>query len=106
MTVSRQCSRLRAIVDQLTAVESETIRINRENMRLAAELLQLAESSDHRATEPQTLDREEIQRLGEELKISRQKWKVIKGTASAIVVGSGVDWASDADLRHVVLEPD
>lgn len=45
-------------------------------------------------------------RLQGELKASRQRWKVMKGTASAVVAGSGVDWARDDELREMVLDPE
>lgn len=38
------------------------------------------------------------------LAASKQKWRVMKGTASGVVAGSGVDWAGDSELRDVVLE--
>ncbi|KAJ8132173.1 hypothetical protein O1611_g1454 [Lasiodiplodia mahajangana] len=47
----------------------------------------------------------EIARLEAEVKGSRRKWRVLKDTASAIVAGSGVDWARDAELREIVLDP-
>lgn len=40
------------------------------------------------------------------LAASEQKWRVIKGTASAVVAGSGVDWARNPELRDVVLDPE
>lgn len=59
-----------------------------------------ADSIDDPAT------KDEIAKLEQELKASRQRWKVMKGTASAVVAGSGVDWVKDGELRDIVLDPD
>ena len=37
---------------------------------------------------------------------SRRIWKTRKGVASAVVAGSGVDWAADPVLREIVLDPE
>jgi hypothetical protein len=48
--------------------------------------------------------RAQLDELEESLKVSRQRWRIMKGTASAVVAGSGVDWARDAALRELVLD--
>ena len=95
-------------MDQIAAVESESLRVGRKNVELAAEVLRLAEEASQGkqdAIEDQDA-KAEIERLERELKTSRQKWKVIKGTASAVVAGSGVDWVRDPELREIVLDPE
>lgn len=75
---------------------------------MAEHLLDLAKQTDQGRAEFLSADSEhapEIARLEAELKGSRQRWRVVKGTASAIVAGSGVDWARDAELRDIVLDP-
>ncbi|KAB5536602.1 centromere protein H (CENP-H)-domain-containing protein [Coniochaeta sp. 2T2.1] len=93
--------------NDLAKVQVEAMHIGRRNIELAAEVLKLAETANQNKAE--ALDdaetREEVERLEQELKASRQKWKVIKGTASAVVAGSGVDWVKDAELRDIVLDP-
>lgn len=79
---------------------------NHENVELAAELLRFTEEIK-RTEAAQVVDddaKAEVERLEREVKSSRQKWRVVKGTASAIVSGSGVDWARDPDLREMVLD--
>lgn len=75
---------------------------------MAAEVLTLAHAADQNKAEstddPAVM--EEMSRLEKELKTSRQRWKVMKGTASAVVAGSGIDWVKDAELRDIVLDPD
>lgn len=48
----------------------------------------------------------EMKAAEDQVKESRQKWKVMKGTASAVIVGSGVDWVGNPELRDVVLDPE
>jgi hypothetical protein len=80
--------------------------VTRRNVELAGELLQLVDKDSQRAVKPDPRQQKEIERLEADVKTSRQKWKLIKGTASAVVAGSGVDWAGDANLRAIVLDPD
>lgn len=89
-------------------VQVKAMQIGRRNSDLAAQVLTLAEAAGQNEAgsidDPETKD--EIARLERELKASRQRWKVMKGTASAVVAGSGVDWVKDAELRDIVLDPD
>lgn len=92
----------------LQKVQVEAIRVSRRNAELAAEVLMLAQAADQSKAESiaDPAMKEEIAKLEQELKASRQKWKVMKGTASAVVAGSGVDWAKDTELHDIVLDPD
>lgn len=99
---------MRRISDELTAVQVESVQISRRNVELASKVLQLAEAAGR--TNSDSADdpavREEISKLEAEVKASQQRWKIMKGTASAVVVGSGVDWVAKPELRDVVLDPD
>ncbi|KUI65915.1 hypothetical protein VM1G_01512 [Cytospora mali] len=108
-SVAKQSSSLRQVLDQLTEVESDTLRVSRKNRDLATEILRLAKEADRGKTDAIADDpaaREQIVKLEARLAASKQKWRVMKGTASGIVAGSGVDWARDAELRDVVLDPE
>ncbi|KAJ0312061.1 hypothetical protein COL5a_010463 [Colletotrichum fioriniae] len=99
---------IRSLVNQLTEVEAESLRVGRKNVELTAEILRLTEDAEKRRA-GETDDpavQAEMARLEAEMKASRQRWKVMKGTASAVVVGSGVDWSRDEALRDVVLDPE
>lgn len=39
-----------------------------------------------------------------EMESSHRKWRIIKGTASAMIAGSGIDWARDPELVDIVLD--
>lgn len=108
VSVAQLSTELRGVLDRITEVESESLRVSRKNVELASEVLRLAEEANREkedAIEDQHA-KAEIERLERELKVSRQRWKVMKGTASAVIAGSGVDWASDAELREMVLDPE
>lgn len=99
---------MRATSEELVRVRSETLRATRRNAELASELLRLADEAKaaQRSGLESQMGEGEAEPLRKELAASRQKWKVMKGVASAIVAGSGVDWAADAELREVVLDED
>lgn len=108
-TLAHQSLELRALLNEITEVESQSLRLGRENVDLASELLDLAEQTNRTKAEAINADSEqaaEISRLESEVKLSRQRWRVLKGTASAVVAGSGVDWSRDAELRNIVLDPE
>lgn len=99
---------MRNMLDALSEVEVQSLRTSRRNVDSASEVLWLAEqvNRDHAKSIRDPQLEMEMRSLEMETKQSRQRWKLIKGTASAMVAGSGVDWAGDAELRNVVLDPD
>jgi hypothetical protein len=109
--VAAQSAAAKQVLSQLTEAESETLRAARRNRELAAELLRLASEADRSragaaGTGADPAAEAQIAELERRLRASRRKWRVMKGTASGIVAGSGVDWASDPVLRDVVLDPE
>lgn len=100
------------MLDRLTKVESESAAVSKRNVELAAEMLRLAEEA---ARDDKVLlgddggdggDGGRLARLENELRQSRRRLRVMKGTASAVVAGSGVDWVRDPALRDMVLDPE
>ncbi|KAI1822415.1 centromere protein H (CENP-H)-domain-containing protein [Xylaria intraflava] len=107
-TLASQDAEFHSVLDDLQDIERRSLHLSTENVALAERLLDLAKQTDQGKTELLSGDSEHsatIARLEGEVKTSRQRWRVLKGTASAIVAGSGVDWASDAELRDIVLDP-
>ena len=93
---------------ELNRVQSEALRASRGNVDLTAELLDLAEQvKAKRAGRVDNLRvRNELQKLGEDVRSSRQRWRIMKGVAGGIVAGSGMDWARNDELRNMVLDPE
>ncbi|KAI0536468.1 centromere protein H (CENP-H)-domain-containing protein [Xylaria digitata] len=107
-TLASQTTELHSLLSDLTDVESRSLRLGRENVALAERLLDLAKQTEQGKAELLPGDSEhaaEIAELEAQVKSSRQRWRVLKGTASAIVAGSGADWARDTELRDIVLDP-
>ncbi|TLD20683.1 hypothetical protein PspLS_08516 [Pyricularia sp. CBS 133598] len=108
IAAANQTSALHETLDKLTTVEAESLALSRKNVELAAEMLELAEEHEARRKgvpadeDPETAA--EILRLEGQVQASRRRWRIMKGTASAVVVGSGVDWVGDPVLRDVVLD--
>lgn len=87
-------------------MQLENIIINRENAELATRMVALAaEANTHRKEDIEDPRlRQQLDDLEVEMKLSKQKWRIMKATASATIVGSGVDWARDPKLLEIVLD--
>lgn len=92
--------------NELINVGSQNRVIARENAELATKMLALAEEANTQSKESisDPKFRRQLEDLEAEMKISRQRWRIMKGTASATIAGSGVDWARDPTLLDIVLD--
>lgn len=50
--------------------------------------------------------KKELEAAEREMRDARRRWRVMKGVAAGVVVGSGVDWAEDEGLRGLVMGAD
>ena len=94
-----------ATLKKLSTVEAENLQLHEKNQELVRELLELTKDDD--SWREQLDDPELKQQLAEletDHKKSKAKWETMKSVASAIVVGSGVNWAEDEDLMALVLD--
>jgi hypothetical protein len=101
------CADLQTARRALADLEVEGLRASRRNTKLASEALQLAEKTHDQSPESAEGGRfkPDVAALETQVKSSRHRWRVMKGAASAIVAGSGVDWVRDERLRELVLDP-
>ncbi|KFY42224.1 hypothetical protein V494_02523 [Pseudogymnoascus sp. VKM F-4513 (FW-928)] len=94
--------------EALTAVEAERVVLSRSNTELAGKMVGLAEQVEVQKkgdiSDPEL--RGKIEEMEREVRRSRQRWRLMKGVASGVVAGSGMDWARDEKLRALVLEED
>ncbi len=101
------CSDLRVARSLLAELQVESLRASHQNTKLASEALQLAGRTPEQ--KPQGLGGgrfgREIATLEDQVRSSHQRWKVMKGAASGIVAGSGIEWVRDKRLRDLVLDP-
>lgn len=106
--VARSASDVSKVRRELTDVQAETIRACRRNIDLTTELFDLAgELKERKAVDLSApAARQKMQDREAEMRASRRGWRLMKGVASGIVAGSGVDWAEDETLRGIVLDPE
>ncbi|KAH6636755.1 centromere protein H (CENP-H)-domain-containing protein [Chaetomium tenue] len=101
------CADLQTARGSLAGLEVENLHASQRNTALATEALELAEKT-HSQT-PENVEsgqyKGNINILESKVDSSRRRWRVMKGAASAIVAGSGIDWVRDERLRDLVLDP-
>lgn len=87
-------------------MESEHMILSRENVELSAQMLELAAQAN--TLRKEDIDdpkaRRQLDDLEVTVKASRARWRIMKGTASGTIAGSGVDWARDPKLLEIVLD--
>lgn len=94
-----------ATVEALSKVEVENLRLMDQNKRLASELLELtAQETSWRDRVDDGAVIAQMENIEQEYKKTRAQRDTIKNVISALVVGSGVDWARDDRLCNLVLD--
>ncbi|PBP28302.1 hypothetical protein BUE80_DR000640 [Diplocarpon rosae] len=101
-------TQVRTARNELTNLEAENVKIARTNAELATKMLALIEDANTKRTEEieDSKLRSQLGDLQNKMKLSRRRWRIIKGTASATIAGSGIDWARDPELLDIVLDND
>ena len=106
IALTKLSTQLQNAKEELKHVELDNININRLNAELSAHMIALAGEANSQQKEnisdPKL--RQQLDELEREMKLSKQKWRIMKATASATIVGSGVDWARDPKLLKIVLD--
>jgi hypothetical protein len=89
-------------------VEIEHTVTAQKNVALATQMLALADEAKAQKKEdiqdPKL--RAKVDELDAAMRASRQRWRILKGTASATIAGSGLDWARDPQLLEMVMDDD
>ena len=99
-------SRLASSTRTLVTMEQANIVANQRNRELSQTMLALAEAMKSQSADDiddQRL-REQIKTVEKELKDSRRRMKTLKGILSAMIVGSGINWAADGSLVDLVMD--
>ncbi|KAF2872060.1 centromere protein H (CENP-H)-domain-containing protein [Massariosphaeria phaeospora] len=101
-------AKLVSTATSLSVAEQGNMTISRNNKELSQTLLALAEDMKSLSTEdienPRL--RSQVTEVEREVKESRRKKQTLKGTLSAMIVGSGVHWAEDEVLKELVMDDD
>ncbi|PWY92389.1 hypothetical protein BO70DRAFT_391799 [Aspergillus heteromorphus CBS 117.55] len=94
-----------ATLQKLSKLEVENSQIHRENQELIRELLALTEDDESWKEELEDPElKAQLEQLEADRRKSKAKWETMKNVASAMVVGSGVNWAEDERLTALVLD--
>lgn len=92
------------VLKQLSNVEVENVQINRNNQELVRQLLELTKHDSSWREKLEDSQLSQLEELEVDMKARKAQWETIKNIASAMVVGSGLDWADDDMLRALVLD--
>lgn len=88
------------------AAQQANIIANRKNKELSQTMLALAEEMKVQSVkdieDPKL--RDQVSVVEKELNESRRRMKTLKGILSAMIVGSGINWAADHELTGLVLD--
>jgi len=99
-------SNLKSTLDSLLEAETENRIAMKKNQELASSLLSLAEESEveerDETSNPEL--KRQLEDLEGEIQVGKSKWTILKNVISAVIVGSGVDWARDERLRELVTD--
>ena len=106
--MSKLSSKVQSAQKELEKVEYENIVTAQKNVELSTKMLALAEEANTQRKEDidDPKARRQLDELEAEMRISRQRFRIMKGTASATIAGSGIDWARDPKLLEIVLDED
>lgn len=90
----------------LSTAERGNLAINETNRTQSKVVLKLAEEVKSQSTDNigNPALREQVEKAEKHVKESRQRTAVIKGILSAMIVGSGINWAADEELRELVMD--
>lgn len=90
---------LNANAASITLARSHKAALER-NIELAKQLLDLEKK---REEEREKGRGEEYRKAMEKWTVTKGRWEVVRQVAQAVVVGSGVDWTRDEELREWVV---
>jgi cell division septum initiation protein DivIVA len=106
--LSELSSKIQSAQKDLERAEHENAVIAQKNVELSTRMLALAQEANTQRKEDidDPKARQQLDELEAEMRISRQRFRIMKGTASATIAGSGIDWARDPKLLEIVLDED
>ena len=106
MAQTNLSAQLHSTSNALTMTEAQNIEAMEKNRKLTTTLLQLA--NDMKAQRLSAISEsklsDQLEELREDTRAARRRWKIMKGVVAAVIVGSGVDWARNDELRQLVID--
>ncbi|EDU51502.1 CENP-H domain containing protein [Pyrenophora tritici-repentis] len=101
-----ETSKLAAVTRTLSVAEQGNIAAKQKNRELAQTMLALAEEMKKQSAQDiqDAQLRQRVDAVEKEVKESRRRVSTLKGILSAMVVGSGINWAADEALTELVMD--
>lgn len=99
-------SSLNSTLTSLSKTQRDNVIAVKINRELTGTLLNLAAEAEVKVIQDD-IDpklRDQLDNLEEQIEMQRSKWRVMKKVVSAIVVGSGIDWARNDEFRELVMD--
>ncbi|KAH8808347.1 centromere protein H (CENP-H)-domain-containing protein [Xylogone sp. PMI_703] len=108
LKLTRLSTEVKSAQEELIKVQSQNVLAGKRNVELSTTMLDLSEKVKSQSKEDiqDPKIRRQLDQLEAAMKESRQKWRIMKGTAGATIVGSGINWAQDPELLDIVLDND
>lgn len=97
---------LQASLNTLGSTQTENIKAMQRNQELSSTLVELTSQLKEQDVE-QINDveiRKQLERLLSDMKETKKQNRIMKSVVAAVVVGSGVDWVHDDELRDLAMD--
>ncbi|MCJ1389113.1 hypothetical protein MMC18_001967 [Xylographa bjoerkii] len=95
-----------SVMGTLTSTDTENVITVRLNQQLTTNLLGLTDQLKAQAfdeiSDPEL--RQHLKKSQDDTRETKRRWRIMKSLVSAVIVGSGVDWAHNESLRNLVLD--
>jgi hypothetical protein len=92
-------------LESLSNTEVDNLRVMQRNQVLVRTLLDLTtQESSWRDQISDASVKTQMEEMARGYRKTRAQWDNMKGVISAVIVGSGIDWARDDKLRDLVLD--
>jgi hypothetical protein len=99
-------AKLASIIRTLGVTEKANLDANEANREISRTLLTLAKEMKVQSTEDinNIKLRDQVNSVEKEVKEARRRMQTLKGILSAMIVGSGINWAVDEVLCELVMD--
>lgn len=85
----------------LDKLKRQSYEIKKENRGLIKRVQKLTDEKENASCSPS--DNTVIQKLKQQIGLKVEKIDVVRNVFQGLVVGSGIDWVMDEEMRHLVL---
>ena len=98
-------SRLSSILSAHSTAATENMQVSKKNAEMSQALMALVQDTTIQTDDIKDAKlRAQLRALEKEAKMQRSRRRIMKCIVSAVVAGSGVDWARNEQLRQLVID--